>query len=460
MRDLIKKFFKGDQRTVKAKKNIVASVFIKGFNIIIGFLMVRITLEYLDQTKYGIWLTLTSIIGWVSFFELGLAGGLKNRLAVSIAKQNNELAKIYVSTTYAMLIIVVLFIAISFWIGNSFLDWTSILNTDAVYATELNILVLIVFNFFFIQFILNSIVTVLKADQRPALGDSFATIGKFISLILIYVLIKVTTDDNTQDGSLVLLGWILSGTPVLVLAAATVYFFTSEYKAFAPSYRHIKFDYAKDLLNLGIKFFFIQLSMIIIFQSSSIIIAQFYGPAEVTPYYIAQRLFSVIMLIFTIVASPFQVAFTEAWVKKDIPWVKRTVKNLFFIWVGLVALAVVLYIISNPFFDFWIGEEKMKTILISNELKLAMVISLLLFSFGGVFNMFINGVAKVSVQMYCHLIGALIFIPVTYYFIEYLNWGIESVVIGAAIANFYYPIVAPIQYFKILNGKAKGIWDK
>ena len=460
MSKIITQFFKGHERTVKAKKNIIASFFIKGLNIVVGFLMVRITLEYLDQTKYGIWLTLTSIIGWIAFFEIGLGGGLKNRLAVALAKNDNELGKTYVSTTYAILTLISVVVAIIFSFANTFIDWSKILNSDASYANELGILVLIVFNFFFIQFVLKLITIVLKADQRPALADSFLTIGKFISLVFVFILIKSTTNTAAANGSLIYLGWILSASPVLVLLIATVYLFNNKYKDISPSIKYVKFEHAKDLLNLGVKFFIIQLSMIIIFQSSSIIIAQFYGPAEVTPYYIAQRLFSVIMLIFTIIASPFQVAFTEAWIQKDISWVKNIVTKLFKLWIGLVFLALFLYFISDSFFDLWIGKEQMKTIIITDRLKISMIISLLLFSLGGVFKMFINGVAKVAIQMYCHLIGAAIFIPVTYFFIKYLHWGIESVVIGSIVANFYYPLIAPIQYYKILRNKAKGIWDK
>lgn len=459
MFEKISSFFKGHDRTVKAKKNIIASFFIKGLNIVIGFLMVRITLDYLDQTKYGIWLTLTSVLGWMSFFELGLGGGLKNRLAVSLAEGDKGKGKIYVSTTYAILSIIIVVVALLFLVATSFIDWTVVLNTDPSYGKELSVLVLIVFNLFFVQFILNLISIVLKADQRPALGDSFLMISKLISLIFIYILTTVVVKEH-EEGSLVYLGWILSASPVLVLLLASLYFFNYNYKEIKPSYKYVNFKYGKDLLNLGVKFFLINLSMIVIYQSSSLVIAQFYGPAEVTPYYIAQRLFSVIMMVFTIIASPFQVAFTEAWVKKDIDWVKRTVKNLFKIWLSLVALSFVLYFISNPFFDIWIGKEQMKEIKITDVLKVSMLLSTLLFSLGGVFNMFINGVAKVSMQMYCHLIGAIIFIPTTYFFIKYLNWGIESVVIGGIIANFYYPIIAPIQYYKILNNKAKGVWNK
>ena len=453
----IMKLFKGHDRTVKAKKNIFASVFIRGASIIIGFLMVRITLNYLDETKYGIWLTVASITAWISFFNIGLGGGLKNRLAIAFAKEDFELGKTYVSTTYAILTIIISVVAISFFIGNSFIDWAKLLNTDAKFADELGSLVLIVFGFFFLSFVLNLIEIVLKADQRPALADAFNPIGKFLSLLLVYALIKLST---TNDGSIVYLGWILSAVPVLVLIIVSMYFYRNDYKKIAPSIKYVNFFYAKDLLNLGVKFFFISISMVIMFQTSNIIISHYFGPAEVTPYNIANKLFSLIIMLFTIFASPFQVAFTEAWVKEDIVWVKKTILGLFKMWLGLVVLALLLYFISDTFFNFWIGEEQMNKINISKKLKISIIVYFLLFSFGGVFNMFINGIAKVKVQMYSHIAGAIIFLPITIFFIKYLHWGIESVVIASVVSNFYHPIIAPLQYYKIITKTARGIWNE
>lgn len=454
MFDKLINFFKGHKRTVKAKKNILASLLIKGISIIIGFLMVRITLDYLDQTKYGIWLTLTSFLTWFAFFEIGLGSGLKNKLAESLAVKDYKLAKTYVSTTYGILTIVISLVAIIFLIGNSFIDWTIVLNTDKSLSKELSILVIIVFNFFFLQFIIKLISIILLADQRPAIANSFGPIGNLLSLISIYVLTKTTT------GSLIYLGWVLSVMPILVLLAGSFYFYQSDYKKIAPSLKFINFSYARDLLNLGVKFFLIQISALIMFQSSNIIIAQFYGPAEVTPFNVAYKYFSVITMLFTIIVTPFWAAFTEAWVIEDIVWVKKTIKNLLLIWLGFVIIALILYLLSNLFFDFWLGKDKMETILISNKLKFFLIIYFLLFAFGGIFNMFINGVGKISVQMYSLLIGAILFVPIALFFIKYLHWGIESVVIASIIANFYSPFIAPYQYYKIINKKANGIWNK
>ena len=64
-------------------------------------------LNYLNPVKYGIWLTLTSVIGWFAFFDLGLGNGLRNKLAEALAKNDNELARTYISTSYAIMTITI-----------------------------------------------------------------------------------------------------------------------------------------------------------------------------------------------------------------------------------------------------------------------------------------------------------------------------------------------------------------
>ena len=100
----IRNFLQGDKRTVKAKKNILASILLKGIDSLVYLLLVPVTLGYLNSYEYGIWLTLNSILMWVNSFDIGLGNGLRNRLAEAVAKNDLSLGRIYVSTTFFMLI--------------------------------------------------------------------------------------------------------------------------------------------------------------------------------------------------------------------------------------------------------------------------------------------------------------------------------------------------------------------
>ena len=77
---------KGHKRSVKAKKNILASFLIKGGNIAISLILVPLTIHYVNPTQYGIWLTLSSIIGWFAFFDIGFGNGLRNKFAEEIGR--------------------------------------------------------------------------------------------------------------------------------------------------------------------------------------------------------------------------------------------------------------------------------------------------------------------------------------------------------------------------------------
>ena len=65
----------------------------------------------------------------------------------------------------------------------------------------------------------------------------------------------------------------------------------TRYKELRPSYKLICFSELKYLMDLGIKFFLIQIAAVVFYQTNSIIIAQLFGPVEVTPYSIAFKYF-------------------------------------------------------------------------------------------------------------------------------------------------------------------------
>ena len=215
-------FTKGHPRSIKAKQNIVASFALKGFSILIIFLLVPLTLNYLNPTKYGLWLTISSILGWFSFFDIGLGNGLRNKLAEAFAVKDYKLAKAYVSTTYVILSLVMAGGFLLFLFINPLLDWSKLLNTQPEMADELSRIVLVVFTFFALRFVLNLIGIILTSDQLPAVNNSFDLLGNLIALVAIYLITKFT------HGNLLYISIIYSAAPVLILIIASFYFFNTK----------------------------------------------------------------------------------------------------------------------------------------------------------------------------------------------------------------------------------------
>jgi O-antigen/teichoic acid export membrane protein len=439
---------KGHHRSVKAKRNILAALVFKGCSIAISLILVPLTIHYVNPTQYGVWLTLSSIIGWFGFFDIGFGHGLRNKLTESISKGQYKLSRIYVSTTYAILVIIIAIILALFLVANLFINWTVVLNADAGMARELSLLALIVFVFFCLQFVLQLITTVLTANQQPGYASLFYFLGNVFSLIVIFILTKTTS------GNLIYLGIVLGLTPVLVLLAISIWFYTNAYKKIAPSFKFVRFRLARNIISLGLKFFILQIAGLILYESSNIIIAQLFGPAKVTTYNIAYKYFSIIPMAFSIIMMPFWSAFTKAWIEKDIAWIKNAIRKLLIVWFFFSVASVIMLIASNLVYQLWVGKQ----ITVPFGLSAAIATFVIVNSWNSVFVQFLNGVGKIKLQLYSGIWGAILNIPLAIYLGK--TFGIAGVIFSTVLLASINMSWSYIQYKKIINNKATGIWAK
>ena len=207
-------------------------------------------------------------------------------------------------------------------------------------------------------------------------------------------------------------------------------------------------------MSLGIKFFVLQISFVIIYQTSNIIIAQLFGPAQVTPYNIAYKYFSVIPMGFGIIMLPFWSAFTEAWIKNDIAWIKNTMKKLKLIWLMISVVAIIMLVCANFMYRMWVGKGIPVPILMSAIMAAYVIVN----AWCGIYSQFLNGVGKIKLQLYSGLFGALINIPLAIFLGKHI--GISGVVLSTLILAMISAAWSPVQYNKLINHNAKGIWNK
>ncbi|GAB1404962.1 O-antigen export protein [Lentimicrobium sp.] len=441
---------KGHKRSVRARKNIIASFAIKGVSIVIGFIFVPLLYNHLGAMEYGIWITLTSIIAWVIYFDIGLGNGLRNRFAESLAKNEHQKAKIYVSTTYAGFGLIFGGVFLLFLIVSPFLDWEVILKAPPGLAHQLSYLTIFVFGFFLLRFILQLINVILMADQRNALSNIFDPASNLLALILTVIIIVFATP------TLFNLAIVISIAPVILLGIASIYLFRNDYKQYRPDFKTINFKYFKDLANLGLRFFIIQITVVIIMSTNSIIITQVVGPEAVSEYQIANKYFGMAMMLFVIISNIYWSAYTEAYVKKEFAWIKKVNRNLIRIWGAVLVGLVILLIFADSFYRLWIGKD----VNIPFELSLMMAIFNGVYIWYIIFIYFINATGKIMLQLYISVIVATINIPLSIFLAGPMGLGAAGVVLGSALTYLPGAIIAPIQYYKIVNQKDEGIWAK
>ncbi|MDK2788039.1 MAG: hypothetical protein PWP07_1264 [Epulopiscium sp.] len=441
IKDYIVKYKNSHERTRLLVKNVISGFFIKGGSIICSFLLVPLTIDFVDVKTYGIWLTLSSIIGWASFFDVGLGHGLRNRFAKAIALNEQEKAKHYVSSAYFVLFAIILVLAVIFTIANPYINWSTVLAAPLDMKQSLTIVAAIVVYSFLLQLLLKLITSLLLAKQWSAKASLVSLIGNTLSLSIIYLATKTT------NGSLLVLALIFSTIPTLVLLFYNIYYFNTSFKFYKPSFFYVRLGDIKALFGLGALFFLIQIAAIIQFQTGNILIAHWFGNNEVAVYNVTYKYFSVITMGFSLIVAPYWSAFTDAYTKNDFNWIKSIVSKTIKIWF-IFALVGIFMLLFSPFiYKIWIGNR----LAIPFSLSLTMLIYTLLLSYGSIFVMFINGIGKIKLQTYTSLVSPLAFLGLAYLFTHTLHIGIAGIVLATILANFYGPILAPLQFKKIIK---------
>lgn len=437
----------GHERTLKIKKNIIYTVLIKGGNNLIGFLLVPLTVNYVDKSQYGIWLTVSAMVAWISQLDIGLSNGLRNKLAHLLAlNEERDIVK-YVSTTYAILTLFSSAVFIVFLLFGSFFNWNELLNADKAISYSIWPIILITLGSFCLQFILQPINSILVAIHEPFKSSLITLLGQLLTLILTFLLTRYTS------ASLLLLVIVIAGSPLFILLIANLYLFGKHLKKFVPSIKQVDFAIAKSLMNSSGGFFLIQIGGIVLYESDNIVITRILGPEYVTTFNFAFKYFFLLITMFTIVLNPYWSAFTDAYAKNDFSWIKHSVNKMRKIWLAVVVSAVGMYFFSNIFYRLWIGK---KTV-VPDLLSLSMMTYTILQTWMEIHAVMLNGLGKLKVQLYLVVSTGIINIPLSIFLIHRV--GVTGTVWANCAMMLIINIFVTYQCKLIIDKKATGIWN-
>ena len=436
-------------RTALIRKNIAASLLIKGWSTVVLFSLVPLTLKCLGAYENGVWLTISSMLVWIDNLDIGLGNGLRNKLAESLACGDRLNARRAVSSTFFMLIVV---IAPACVLLNALIwgfDMYSFLNVDSSIvgnlSTVLSVSVVFVCSTFIFKFIGNFYMGL----QMPAINNLLVTVGQtlmFVGTFAVYL---------SGIHSLLLIALVNTLSPFAVYLVSYPITFRGRHKDLRPSLSFVDRRTVSELFGMGVKFFVLQISGMVILMSSNVIISNSFSPELVTPYQIAYRYFCVAQLLFNIICMPYWTATTDAYKRGDMAWIKRASRTLDRYMLLMVLVVALLIAISGPVFDLWIGHD------VDIPFSMTVVVSayMLTLLINMRYSWVLNGVGALNLQLCMTIFAAVIYIPLALG-VSALTHDINWLLVVMCLVNVPGLVVNFIQYYKIINGTAKGIWRK
>ncbi len=434
-------------RTRKAQLNTVRGLASKGGGMLISLWILPLTIDYISKNTYGTWLTISSIVTMLTFLDIGVGNGLRNKFSEAVSRQDTTLARTYVSTAYLIFGLIQTGFILLFLLFFRYIPWQRIFNTT-IDPKQLQIVLLLTVVAMTLKLVLDILSYVLLALQESGRVGLISFLSNVLILIGTYVLTRFT------EGNLLYLAILTVSSPIIVLLSSSLVLYRNQLSAYRPSLHMADLKHAKSILSLGYKFFFIQISVIFLFYTDNLIITQLFGPAEVTTYNVAFRYFNAINTLFAIAITPYWSAFTEAAVKGDMGWMHRSHRYLQKLWMLLVVAVILMILLSNQVYELWVGNR----VLVPIELSVYMGLFTIVSCWNSVVAAVINGLSKVRLQLYFSLFAALINIPLAVWLGKKLNMGSAGIILATTISLLICSLLGGIQARKLISGTAKGIW--
>lgn len=421
-------------------KQFSSSFILKILAMGLSYISIPLFLKYLGNRDYGIWMTIFSIVGWINTFDLGIGNGLKNKLTENYAKKNYKEVKEYIITGYISLSTLAGLFLMLGCLGIYFFNFSQMLNINYYSENYLKLLFFITYSLTLFNFIVK-IYNVLYLSVHNSYISNLCTL--LFQAIFIVVLVLL---NKLNKISLLTIVFIYPGFTLLLGIIFTILFF-KKYKNLRPKLEDFKKKKIKMINSLGLYFFLIQISMLIIMTTDNMIIMRYLGAEEVATYNVVSRLFQAILLIEALISAPMWPLFIDAYVKNDKKWIIGIYKKLNLLFLVAVLGVIVAIFIAPLLIKIWIGKE----LVLSKYLILFWGIFIINRIWGDIYCIFTNATNKIKLQMCMYILGAIINIPLSIYLLKYLNLGSSGVILATNISLLPISIIIPIQVYKIIK---------
>jgi O-antigen/teichoic acid export membrane protein len=392
----------------------------RGGALLASLITIPLVLDYLGAERFGVWMTLSSLIVLLSFSDLGVGNGVVTAVS-SAAGQGDEAAiRRHVSSALsAMVAIAVLAVAL-FAVCSQLVDWAQLLNVgDAAAAGEVDVALWVLVMLLAVNIPLMLAGRVQAALQRGYHASAWQLLGTLLGFAAVIAAVHM------RLGLPWLVGAALAGG-VSAQAGNSVHFFTRAGRSLAPRLRSVTLASVLAVAKIGGLFFVLQVAVAIAFGSDYVIIARLLGPEAVTEYAVPAKLFAIVSGITAVVLQPLWPAYGEALGRGDSEWAVRTLARsvaagALVAGVGAAFLTLGMDVILAHWVDRAVAPQR--------TLLLGLAAWTVLEAVGVAYAMFLNGAGVVRMQV---LLATLLAIGaplarialISHYGVDGAPWGL------------------------------------
>ena len=287
----------------------------------VTLITIPLTLHYLGNERFGLWMTISSVLAMAGFADFGVGNGVLNTVSTAYGKDDWDGIRQAISSGFAVLTLIGAAILGIFLAIYRFVDWGNLFRaTTSTARAEAGPAMLV----FMVCFALNVPLDVVQRTQLGLQQGFLTNFWEIFSSILILIGILGVVHFHLSLTALVV---AFAGAPVFGTGLNAAYFFGVSRRDLLPEWHYVSREIIRKITSLGGLFFTLQLMGAIAYSADNFIIARILGVADVTVFSIPQRMFAVITTIVTMLTMPLWPAYAEAISRGDVHWVQHTLSR-------------------------------------------------------------------------------------------------------------------------------------
>ncbi|MDQ0072562.1 O-antigen/teichoic acid export membrane protein [Variovorax boronicumulans] len=417
-----------------ATMNIVAQV----IQLATGLISVPLALGYVGPERFGIWMTLSTALAFITFSDFGIGIGMQDSMSRHAGKGDYKGARNAFYSAFALVGVIVLVVMLMGYLIVPRLDLASLFSLRSVESRADIAPAAIATIAVIVLGLLGGLVQrAFNAVQEGFLVAALQVFARLLSLALLFAVVRLQLGLPAlvfAVGGVASCVLLLMGVPLLLhrqkwLSLSRQTIFTA-----------INRESAKGLLSVGVMGLGASVAIYFVNNSIPFLISSKYGAESVADFAVLMKLLAIPGMLLTYVLSPLWPAITEANQKGDLRWIRGAYRKCV---TGCIAIAVVSSIailLCAPFvIKYWTNSEKLVP---TEQLIIASIVFMVLGFWNAVASTILNGLSQFKGQASYGLlfaIGAVIVAAIIPSSLskEYIVWVIN---IGFALRCIFMQI--------------------
>jgi O-antigen/teichoic acid export membrane protein len=413
------------ERYRRAALTTLTSVLARVVTVFTSLITVRLTIRYLGTERYGLWMTITSVVSLLVFADLGIGNGLLNVIADAHGRDDIESVHKYVSSAFFVLLGIAALLLGLFGLAYPLVPWPRVFNVSSPLAAhEAGPAVFLFLVCFLLNMPLDVVQRVQTGHQKGFAANFWTIVGSLMGLGCLLMVMH-------RNGGLPWLILAILGGQLLGILGNWAQEFGFARPELLPAWAYWDAAAARKILSTGFMFFLIQVCGAFTFPLDNIIITQILGPEAVTQYAVPMRLFLLVVSVAIMFVIPLWPAYGEALARGDSQWVKSTLfHSLGYSVLVFGPMALGLAAFGKLIVRVWVGPQVHPTW----GLLLGMAFWAMISIVSSPISVFLNGINKLKFQVVVGLVQAVAGLALK--IIMAKAFGISGVIWASVMAAF------------------------